>query len=358
MLALLLLGQAPTPEAVLKRFDQYMASADTLSVTVKTKFNGSALGTGVIRIDRPTRFSASVATPNGVQSITFTEAGVLEVNQGTKYYAEHPMIGRLYNPEFKVTQAVQYSIPQMILRGSAQGSFPKETNPKVATKVMLNGIATDQITGKMSGMGGTSELRANFDSAGRLLKFYSKIVSPQGTLLIEQDLSAYVANAKFAADQFSIRKPIGYVPYELDRAGFGIPQGETMPSVSLKATDSGQSASLKSLMSGKNALIVIADPEFHANSEMFKSIQQISKKIPDYKLIVISSKRDAASGKKLGVTGSYFDPTGAQLERLMVPGAPAMYLVDKKGKVAQMFFGFDGEWTGLDKAIYRLKAGG
>lgn len=357
MLALLLLGQAPTPEAILKRFDQYMARADTLSVTVKTKFNGTPIGTGAIKIDRPARFSASVATPSGVQSITFNETGVLEVNQGEKFYAEHPSIGRFYNAEFKVTRAVQYSIPQMIFRGSAQGMFPKESNPKVAVKVMLNGIPTDQITAKMSGMGVTSEMKANFDSAGRLVKFYSKVVSQQGTLITEQDLSAYVVNAKFAANQFSIKKPIGYVPYELDRAGFGIPQGEAMPSVNLKS-DSGQSTTLSSLVAGKNALVVIADPEFHANSEMFKSIQQISKKIPDYKLIVISARRDAGSAKKLGVTSAYFDPTGAQLEKLMVPGTPAMYLVDKKGKVAQMFFGFDGEWTGLDKAIDRLKTGG
>lgn len=179
-----------------------------------------------------------------------------------------------------------------------------------------------------------------------------------GTLIVEQDLSAYLANPKFAANQFSIKKPNGYVPFELDGAGSGIPQGEAIPSIDLKASDSGQSASLKSLMAGKNTLVVIADPEFHGNSAMFKSIQQISKKIPDYKLVVISARRDAGSAKKLGVTSTYFDPTGAQLDKLMIPGAPTMYLVDKKGKVAQMFFGFDGEWTGIDKAIDRLKAGG
>lgn len=357
MLALLLLGQAPSPEAVLKRFDQYMAGVDTLSVTVKAKVNNTVLGTGVIRIDRPNRFSASFATPNGVESITFSELGVLEVHQGKKVYADHPSIRRLYNPEYQVTSALSFSIPQMIFMGSSRGAFPKESNPKVATKVMINGTATDQITGKMSGMGGSSEVRANFDSAGRLLKFYSKIISPQGTNIIEQDLSGYTANPKFAANQFSIKKPIGFVPFELEPADFGIPQGEAIPRVDLKS-DSGQSVTLKSLVAGRNSLVVIADPEFHANSEMFKSIQQISKKIPDYKLIVISARREAASAKKLGVTSTYFDPTGAQLEKLMIPGTPAMYLVDKKGKVAQMFFGFDGEWTGLDKAIDRLKSGG
>lgn len=355
MLALLLLGQAPTPEAVLKRFDQYMASADTLSVTVKVKVNGVALGTGVIRIDRPTRLSASIATPHGIESMIFSETGVLEVHQGSKFYSEHPSIGRLYNPEYKVTRALAFTVPQLIFRGSAAGAFPKESNPKVTSKVMVSGIPTDQIIAKSSSVGGSNEVRANFDSTGRLLKLYSKIVSQEGTRIVEQDLSNYVANPKFAANQFSIKKPNGYVPYELDRAGSGIPQGEVIPSVDLMSSDSGRSSSLKSLMAGKNTLVVVSDFEFQANSEMFRSIKQISKKIPDFNLVVISAKRDAGSAKKLGVTNTYFDPTGVQLDKLMVPGAPAMYLVDKKGKVAQMFFGFDGEWTGLDKAIARLK---
>ncbi len=358
MLTLLLLGQTPSPDAVLKRFDQFLANSGALAVTVKTNVNGTALGTATVRIDRPLRFSVTLTSSHGAESVVMNETGALEVSHGTEIYASHPAIGRLYIPDFQVTEGLRYSIPSVLVRGSAQGFFPKESNPKVTPKVMVNGVATDQISAKVEGAGGSNEVRANFDATGRLLKFYTKSVSPQGTMVIDQDLSNYAVRQKFTAAQFSTRLPVGYSPFALDRADSGVPQGEPLPNVELKAAASGQAASLKNLISGKNALVVVADADFHANADLFKSIASISKKIPDFRLIVISAKGDAASAKKIGVPNVYFDPTGAQLAKLQAPGVPTMYLVDKKGSLAQMFFGFDGEWEGLDAAIARLKKAG
>lgn len=357
MLTLLLLGQAPTPDAVLKRLDQFLLSSGAMAVTVKTSVNGTPLGTGTIRVDRPLRFSVSLTTPRGVESVIINESGALEVHHGSKFYANHPAIGRLYMPDFKVTGGIRYTIPPMLLRGNTQGVFPKEFNPRVTPKVMVNGVATDQISGKVDVPGGANEIRVNVDAGGRLLKFYTKSTTQQGTIVIDQDLSNYAVRQKFTAAQFSTRLPLGYAPFALDRADFGLPSGTQVPNVELKGA-SGQAASLKDLISGKNALVVVADADFHANSELFKSIHSISAKIPDFRLVVISAKRDAASAKKIGVPNVYFDPTGAQLAKLQAPGVPAMYLVDKKGSIAQMFFGFDGQWEGLDQAIERLKKAG
>lgn len=357
MLTLLLLGQAPSPDAVLKRLDQFLANSGAISVNIKARVNGTAVGTGTMRIERPTRMNLTFTTPRGVESITFGSSSVLEIDHGSQTYSEHPYIGRIYPPPFNVTRVLSFVTPQILLRGNSQGQVPKESNPKVTPNVIVDGVATDLVVGKMEGAGGAMEVRMNIDAAGRLLKYYNRTSNPQGVLTIEHDLSKYAVRQKFTDAQFPARKPVGYSPFSLDRADYGLPQGSSIPSVDLRSAN-GQAASLKSLISGKNALVVVADADFHANAEMFKSIQSISRKIPDFRMVVISAKRDAASAKKIGVPNVYFDPTGAQLAKLQTPGVPAMYLVSKKGTIAQMFFGFDGHWEGLDQAIERLKKAG
>lgn len=351
MLTFLLLGQAPTSDAILKKFDQFMSGAKTISVSIKAKVNGKALGNGTIRVDKPHRFNLSVATPTGIETITFNETSVLEVNQGTKFYREPRFLGQVYPAPLKITGSLSYSTPLSFIRGNSRGMFPKDS--KVTPKVVVNGVTTDMISNKTESMGGSMEIRANFDAQGKLIRYFSKSISPQGTLQIEQDFANYVVNQKIPDSAFSTKKPLGYSPFSLDSADYGLQQGEALPNINLTSTG-GQTTSTKFLISGKNTLIVVTDPEFHANSELFKSIQTISKRIPDFKLVTVSARRDVATAKKFGAN-TYFDPTGQQLPKLLLPGSPAMYLVDKKGTIAQMFFGFDGQWTGLDKAIERLK---
>lgn len=355
MLTFFLLAQTQSPDAVLKRFDQYMAKSKTLSVMVKTKVNSQSLGVATVRLDRPTRFFVSLTGPMGQESLTFTEKGVLEIGNSSKQYATHPYLGRIYAPSLKVTNGLRYAIPQLIVVGSVQNLFPPKMNAKLTPKVTVEGVETDQVSGKVEEMGATTEVRVNIDSAGRLIKYYNRSTGPMGTMLIEQDFSAYVTGQKFTDAQFSLKLPAGFSPFKLESADYGIPQGEALPNATFRQASSGKSASLKNLVAGKNTLVVITDAEFPSNAAMFKSIQKVSSKIPEFRLVTISMSRNAKSAGTMGASGAYYDPTGQELTKLFAPGAPTMYLVDKKGRVAQMFFGFDGRWTGLDQAIERLK---
>ncbi len=358
MLTLLMLGQAPSAESVIQRMEQFLAKADTLSVMVKSKMNGHPIATSTVRVDRPYRLNMT-AKFSGIESLfILNESGGIEIERGSFMYATHPAFGQIYLPKFKVNGGLAYVAPAMLLRGTAKGLFPSASKPTLGAKTTVNGVAVDYVTGRIKDQMQDVDIKAWIDAGGRIMRLSVKTATPQGTQLIEHEMSGYVANQKLPDNLFAVSLPLGYVPYQLQSADFGIGQGEALPGVTLQAAESGKAEGLKGLCTGKNTFVLVADPDFHANAALFASLKNISSKIPDYHLVVISNRRDVANAKRLGVANTYFDPTGTELAKLALPGAPAMYLVNKKGNVTQMFFGFDGAWEGLDKVVERLKKGG
>jgi hypothetical protein len=358
MLTLLLFGQAPTAEAILKRFDQYMKRADSLAITLKARVNGQSIGEGYMKLDRPGRMHLSVKLRGSELAFILNEQEGLELDRGHQAYANHPTYGQLFIPEFKLSQVLNYASPSFLIRGSSRGMFPPDLKPQVTPKVMVNGVSTDILSAKQNGPMGETEMKYWFDSAGRLVKFYSRSASPQGTLVVEHDYSGYTMNPKFASTEFSTKLHLGYMPFSLAQAGYGIPQGEQVPNIQLKNANSGAQTNLTSLTSGANTLVLFADPDFPSNTALLASLKDVVKKVPDSRLIVVGLRRDVASAKKIGASEVYYDPTGTQLVKMAIPAGPTILLIDKKGKLAQMFMGFDGTWEGMDKAIERLKSPG
>lgn len=358
MLTLLILGQAPSSESILRRYDQFLAKADTLSMVVKSKLNGKDLGTATMIIDKPNRLSIRIKFGVHQASFVLNEHEGLEVNRAASVYSDHRSVGQVYLPEFNLIPAIRYTIPFSAIRGNTQGMLPSGVKPTVTTKVVVNGVVTDQLSARQKDQMSDMEVKVWIDSAGRLVKFFSRVMTMQGPIQVEQDITSYVVNSKLSDSIFSTKRPLGFSPYELPHADYALPQGEAVPNVQLKAADSGKAESLKNLIAGKNCLVLVADPDFANNSALLKSIREVSMKIPDFKLVVLSNRRDPGSAKRIGVSSAFYDPTGKELLKLAIPGAPTMLLIDKKGILTQAFMGFDGLWEGLDAAVDKLKKGG
>jgi len=355
MLTFLLLGQASTSDAIIKRFNQYMAKSDHLSVSSSVKFNGRQIGTGTIKIDRPTKMRVTFKSPFGEEWFAINDLAAIEVSKSQNLYSVHPVLGRLYTPGYRITAGLQYVVPHPLIQGNSNGLFPQGAPIQVKPNVLVNGVTTDQLTAKSNGVGSEIEVMAWIDRQGRLARFSIRSQTIQGEIHTVQDLSNYSITPKFTPETFSTQIPAGTIPYALANADFGLPQGQPMPSITLRSVANNSAVSLKSLTSGKNTMVVVTDPEFPANSAMFDSIRTISSKIPNFRLVVVSAQRDLNSAKRLGIANIYYDPTGSQLAKLQVPGSPSMFLFTAKGTLAQMFFGFDGKWEGLSDALKRLK---
>lgn len=353
MLTLLLLGQSTNIDAAAKRFEQFMAKADSLTVSYSVKVNGQTFGDAVAVLDRPSRLKVTFKSIRGTFAFVANEEGGIEIDYNNQMYSAHPAVGRLYIPEMSVADPLNLAIARPLVSGKRDGIVQAGGKPTLTPQAMVGNVATDEIYSKTSGMGGETELRANVDAQGRLMRFVRATKSDRGLLTVEFTMKSYLVGKPVPATEFSVRPPLGYSPDRLASADYGLPQAEMVPPIQLRPVAGGGSVTLKSLIAGKNTLVAVVDGDFPANQAAMQSTRQIVRKIPNSRLIVIGIRRDAAGARSAGAT--YFDPTGSQLAKLGLPGVPAFYLFDAKGKLAQMFFGFDGKWEGLDEAIARLK---
>jgi hypothetical protein len=357
MLTLLLLGQTGSADAVLRRFDQFMAKATAFSVAVSSEANGRHLAETILKIQRPKNLSlvAKLSETEGVFILNANEG--IEIFRRPEQYAVHPAIGKLYLPPLKMLPSLVHTVPHALIRGNSKDLFPPSVKPKFTGKETLGGVSTDVLSAHMKGNAGEFDMKYWIDSSGRILKTYLKSNGIQGSFTLEQRLSKYVVYQTFPASTFSTQLPLGYSPFELERLPEPNYSGEPMPAVTLRSV-SGQVGTLKSIAGGKNLLLVVCDPGFHANSELIRAMPTVAKRVPDSKVIYATDRRDAASAKSLNAGDVYFDPTGKELAKLALPGTPTVYLIDKKGILIQMFVGFDGTWDGLDEAVARLKGTG
>lgn len=357
MLTLLLLGQSPSAEAVINRYDQFLKKTNTVSVTVKGRVNGRSFGTGALKVARPDRCSLVVKLQGGDATFVLNGERGLEIDHPNLTYEEWDAYGKNYVPQFQLGTVLNFASPASLIQGSSRGMLPQGVPWQVKPKVTVNGVVTDMVSGKAKTEDGTIEVKAWIDASGKLIKFSSNSQSGRGILLVEQELSNYVINQKIPDTVFSTKWPVGYTPHRLHRGDFGLHQAEPVPNVELRKASNNEKVTLSSLISGANTMVVLTDPEFPSNAAMLKSVRELSSKIPDFRMVVVSVKRDVASAQKIGVSDIYFDPTGASIKKLGVPGSPTMLLIDKKGKLAQMFMGFDGSWEELDQVIEALKKG-
>ena len=87
MLTFLLLTQGPSPDAILKRVDDYLAKTDSFSVVVQSKFQNRALATSTLRIDRPNRLRIDAKFAATQSRFILNENGGLEVDNSTTFYS-------------------------------------------------------------------------------------------------------------------------------------------------------------------------------------------------------------------------------------------------------------------------------
>lgn len=357
ILTLLLAPFQSESQAIIKRCEQYLANADTLSVSVKTTVGGQPFGNATVKIDRPSRLAFSIAFGPFAAAYIADEKGVTELDRQERMYDQFPPTAELFVYPSRMNSATKYGLPGFLVTRNLDSLFPKESKNKATKNIKLGTTPVDLVEGRTDGAAGYMEAKTWIDSAGKVIRIHLKIATVQSTVIIQQDFSNYQKNQPIPASAFVTSVPDGYSPYALPRGDFAMPPGTTVPNVPLRSASDGRSTSLQALTKGKVGLLVFLDTEFPRNAEFIKSLSGVKAKIADCNQIYFSVYGDAAAAKSLGLPTVYLDPTQNQFASLGIPGAPFVYLVDGKGKVVQAFHGFDGTWLGLDQAIERLKKG-
>lgn len=341
--------------SVVRRFEQFMANAKTLSVSVSVSLGGTPVGNAKLQMEKPDKLSVSVVGVGVSSSFAANEKGGLELEKTSQSYDTYPAMSKFYAPPSRMSSVIHESVPRFLLDGNFKNFFPGSANISVKSKQPVGGAVADLLESSGQMQGAKYSMKVWVDTSGKVLKSYSRVESMEGVRQTEYALTNYVVNKPIPAQTFTTKIPLGYSPYALEAANTAIESGQSFP-LGNYASASGGSKSLRTLLNGKNGLVLFVDPEFHSNPAVLKSVQALTGKVPNSRLVVISTAKDAAAARNLGGADALYDPKGSELAKINLAGAPMLYLLDKHGKVVLAFLGFDGKWEGMDEAIAKLSS--
>jgi outer membrane lipoprotein-sorting protein len=361
MLLFLLLATPRNNDDALGRYTAYMSKAQTLSVQLKTEIGGSGItGIGTLTFARPARIRFAMTAGNQDYVYGMTEDGGAEIDRSQKLYDDLPPTGNFTVLMSNLTTMVDIGLPQVLLRKDLREMMPQGAVFKTTGKGSVGGDSTDIVESHASDDRGKSDVTAEIDASGRLLKLHYVQESMRGRLDVRYSMSNYVVNKEIPKSFFVPTIPQGYVPFSMPTAPKPVEAGKPVVLGEWTTTAGGKAVNLDAVIKGRQALVLIADPETAPSQRMLPVLDAAARKLlgKGGRYVVISTASDPAAARKLTVNGVVYDPSGARLRDLRLPGAPLVYLVGKDGNLVQAWFGYDPSQDAslkaeLDEALQR-----
>lgn len=296
-------GQGETPEFLAKRsiantkFRKLVSGAKTISVEMTIKQNGNPVpGQAVLILERPDRLYYHISWGPDTYTYTILDGHATEVDLANKVYDE-------------------YDVPHWTAPEANGSDWMSSFFPSVFVNESLL-------------------LPPNcFDDAGHVVHY--AIGSSDDGQLKKNVISFenYKFNQTVPLSRFRQTIPAGLSVYGTPRPAPPYQIGERLPNI--KIAGSSGKTELLHVLGDKSALIACLDPYSPPSVASIKVLENL-KGTP---VIVLNSnpKTHLAAGK----IPVYHSASGDLLDAVRAPMAPLFYLVDGKGKVRNVWYGFD-----------------
>lgn len=324
-------------EAALDRYSRFMSKVRTLAVDVKAKYSGSdSIGTAQLILSRPS--SVKFSGQWGGTSFLYTQSpnGAIELDRTLGRYREYGRASGILPPTGEVAKPAPTAFPGIVLVPDLRRVIPPGKMFSVVRSTP--GLKATTVDCEFEIQGGRIHIWFKIDELGRLI--FSKQVrsGTSGSETLELYYTNWHVNKAYPAKLFDIDPPLGTRPDVLPSPPDSMTVGQQFPiSESLKFKSGWQRIS--AFAGGKPVLVSLIDKgcqpshAFHVWLERNNPI--LSKKV---KLLAISRGAGRAFTGKVPVAEQ---PSGSLWAKLNLPGTPSLYLVDSKGKIAKLWFGFD-----------------
>lgn len=147
--------------------------------------------------------------------------------------------------------------------------------------------------------------------------------------------SDYKKNFVISDTKFILKPPPGFSAYSVDTLVPPRAIGNALPPQML-SNGAGRSESLQTLLGGKPALIALLDPD----SQPSQNALAIIEKVKGIKVLLVSTGF-SSKGIRAGSVPVFYDPKGEIGSAWHVGATPMFYIVDGKGKITNVWYGFD-----------------
>lgn len=357
-LCLLALTQTNPADAVLNRFDGFLARTPNFSVHIVAKSNrisGQGTGTLVFSWPKGTRFDLIWGQVN--YTVAISEGRGVEIARNLLSYNEFFTNGYLIDFESSLGSMADYGIPQPFF----YRTLKRSASPQMPFKLIKKANAKDPVDTVQIKAGNTFEVTARIDSAGRMISYSSKVVTPDETTLKDFVLTDYKVNPSLPKDFFTPTIPTGFSPFSLPPEDLPPATNESVP-LGMWAKVSGGQTDLDALVKRQPLLLFLVDAEFDASATALRDLPAIraAAKAAGVEVEVLVRGTSAADAKGLNVPDALYDPSGKNWSRLRVPGTPGYLLLQRGGKASRIWLGYDpdeqkGFLNDLKEAMQDLK---
>lgn len=324
-------------EAALDRYSRFMAKVRTMSVDVKVKYSGSeSLGTAQLIVSKPV--SVKFAGQWGGSSFLYTQnpRGAIELDRKLGRYREYGRASVILPPTGEVAKPAPTAFPGIVLVPDLRRIIPPGKNFGLVKSTP--GVKATTIDCEFEIQGGRIHIWFKIDEFGKLIFSKQVRTGNLGSESLEIYYTNWQINKTYSPKLFEIEPPLGTRPDVLPTPPDSLTVGQQFPMAETVRLGS-KSERLSSFAASKPVLISVLSKNcppsraFHAWLE--KNRSRIPKKV---KLMAL------AVGNGIPFKGSIpvaSQPTDSLWNKLNLPGTPGLYLIDSKGKIAKMWFGFD-----------------
>ncbi|MFQ3586907.1 MAG: DUF2092 domain-containing protein [Fimbriimonadaceae bacterium] len=325
---------APDASAMLARVDEFLRSSNRLAAEFRvTDSSMPGFGTGKMTVDRPSRVRTTIRW--GASSYEYINDGrhLVELDHRNRLVAESRAVRTLAPPN-RLTESLGSFLPRMIVMGSVSALVPDNAKTTV-TPVADGGTPTTQIRAFSEGPAGTLEITIRIDSENRpvFVKYLSDSV--MGRSETTYRFSNFQVNPSLPADFFTPRIPVGYAPEFL--SGFEWPRmpGEPFPT---KGWNPVRGSNWVTATRNKRFLAFYGRADCAVTRRAMADFAAIDDAVRDGRISPVLLWEGAPPVTPWPVF--IVTDEGRDIE-LTAPGTPAFWLVDDKGIVTHLWYGWN-----------------
>ena len=329
-----LLTHAESGDAVVARNSQAMRRMPTFEVQYVSKVSLRPDIQGDLILDQGKRLYCHSTAPGIDYKISITPQLYREVDERVRMYDEYPYVGgdQLYPSRIS---PIQKTMPMWLTAHGVQNLIPRTTKFTYVKKSPVNGRGCDHIRAVITGPMGGGTMDIDIAADGLVYRMDQVTTSPEGSSEQIWEFKKYTPLKSLGASRFTLRVPDGFVPYALNvNAG----PAKIGTKLNLSGFVDSKTGKAWPVPTERPLIVLVAGSDSAPSSSAVRQFSKWQAQIRQAggTLAIVSEAASAAEAD-----GLPYNPSQKSIEQLAAPATPTMYLVDRAGKVVNLWMGFD-----------------
>ncbi len=342
ILPVLIFVLRPDATAIVHRMEEYFVQHPAFSAKLKLNSFDGGIAQGTLYESRPSKIAYTIAFPDTTYRLANTPEGVIESSSALRVYAEYAS-DRIIAPPYASFSIADWrmALPTPLFFNHLSEFFPSQLKTTAENSSTINGVPVDVVHFSVRTRHMLYSGHASIDPAGRVLRYVTELKHGP----VQVDLSDYV-EGPVPATAFTLSAlPLGYTLAELPGVPTPLRLDHKLPDAPVTDSTGASQGALSNIV-GSPGMLAVVDANWLHSTWGKQAVREIEKMLADKgsgKLVLLNDEK----GRTDRASGLLYDPSGAALTDLAIPGSPTFFLINKKGLIERIWCGYhpdDGQF--------------